>query len=69
MARNAYVYRLDFTWPNPADEYQWGRKVYRVRYLTLRGARYQAGVLRSRGAVVEVIRSLPVKWPDEAVTP
>ena len=67
MSRNAYVYRLDFSWPNPADEYQWGRKVYRTRYLTLRGARYQASVLRGRGAVVDILRSLPVQWPE--VTP
>ena len=41
--------------------------VYRVRYLTLRGARYQASVLRGRGAVVDILRSLPVQWPE--VTP
>ena len=59
MSRNAYVYKLDFSWPNPADEYQWGRKVYRSRYLTLRGARYQASVLRDRGAVVDITARCP----------
>jgi hypothetical protein len=67
MSDRVYVYKLDFSWPDPADEYQWGRRVYRVRYLTLRGAQYQASVLRSRGAVVDITRSLPVEWP--AVTP
>ena len=63
-----YLYRLRVSWPDPADEYQWGRK-RQLNYLSRGGAAGAAQQLRSRGAVVDVVRSLPVQWPLECRCP
>ncbi len=64
MTRPVRVYRLDVTWPTGRP-----RKPARRHYLTRPGAEHHAATLREAGALVAVVPSDPVTWPDLQETP